>query len=508
MANNDTSIYNLLKHKALLHPKKVAIFTEKGKLNYEKLLHYTNKIASYLQLHIKAGDNIGIFMENSWQYIVATYAISAVGATFVPINATFKSKELSYILSDANIKCMFCSDTLKDIVSKSIAIHKCNTIIWVGDENHRRDFVKILEQDISFTPRKVNLDDNAAIFYTSGTTGSPKGAVLTNKNILTTYKAITNHIKLRKNDRVALYLPMHLSFSLIPLAITPLCYGISIVLSRFISTQHLLKTFALKGVTILFATPAIYEMLIEAPDSLLIDLFNKIRYVISGASPIHIDTIKKIENKFKKATFLEAYGLVEACTVVTINPMQQVKIGSVGVPLLDYKVKIIDSYDLELPNRTIGEIIIKGDNIMKSYLNSSIDNPCSVNNGWLYTGDLGYLDDDGYLYITDRKKDLIIYNFIHIYPSEIEPIIEDYNGIKEVAVVAKKDKKCNEIPVAFFVKEDDASININNLRKYLQGFLAKAKIPKIFIEIEELPRNSSGKVMKKVLRELANNSNP
>ena len=504
MVNNSKSIYNLLKHTALLQPKKVAIFTEKGKINYKKLLSYTNKIASYLQMHIKAGDNIGIYMENSWQYIVATYAISAVGATFVPINAALKSKELSYILSDADIKCMFCSDTLRDTVSKSIAIHKCNTIIWVGDENNKRDFAKILEQDISFTPKKVNLDDNAAIFYTSGTTGAPKGALLSNKNLLSTYKALVKHIKLRKSDRMALYLPMHLSFSLLPLSIVPLCHGSSIALTRFISAENLMKTLTLKRVTILFATPAIYAMILKVPDSLLVSMFCRIRCVVSGAAPMSVDIAKKIYKKFNRAIFFEAYGLVEASTLVTANPIDKVKIGSVGVPLLDYQIKIIDSYDLELPKSVIGEIIIKGDGVMKSYLNSSIDNPCSVNNGWLYTGDLGYLDEDGYLYISGRKKDLIIYNFIHIYPSEIEPIIESFDGVKEVAVVAKKDKLSNEIPVAFITKEEDKSLNVDNLRRYLKGFLAKAKIPKEFIVIDELPRNASGKVLKKELRKIVN----
>jgi len=507
MLNNSKNIYNLLKHVALLHPKKAAIYTERGKITYEKLLSFTDKIASYLQQHIKAGDNIGIFMENSWQYIVATYAISAVGAVFVPINAALKSKELSYILSDANIEFMFCSDTLKDTVFKSIAIHQCNTIVWVGDENNRRDFVKILEKNISFTPKKVDLNDNAAIFYTSGTTGTPKGAILSNKNLLSSYNAFISHIKLRKSDRTALYLPMHLSFSLLPLAIIPLCYGSSIVLTRFISAENLLKTFALKRVTILFATPSIHTMLLKVPNTLLMNLFCKIRIVVSGGSSISVDIATKIQEKYKKAIFFEAYGLVEASTIVTANPIDRVKIGSVGVPLLDYKIKIIDSYDLELPKSVIGEIIIKGDNIMKSYLNSSIGNPCSVNNGWLYTGDLGYLDNDGYLYITGRKKDLIIYNFIHIYPSEIEPIIESFDGVKEVAVVAKKDKINNEIPVAFIVKEEDKSLNIDNLRKYLNGFLAKAKIPKEFIVIDELPRNASGKVLKRVLREMANDKN-
>ena len=504
MTNNFNSIYYLFKHTAIKQPKKVAIFTENKKINYEKLLEYTNKISSYLQLHIRAGDNIGIFMENSWQYIVATYAISAVGATFVPINSTLKSKELSYILNDANIKCMFCSYSLKDIVSKSIAIHQCNTIIWVDNEQNSKDFTSILKQDISFTPRKVKLEDNAAIFYTSGTTGVPKGAILSNKNILSTYKALTSHLKIRKSDRMALYLPMHLSFSLIPLTIVPICHGASVVLTRFKSAQELLKVCTLKRVTILFATPAIHAKLVQVPYSLLVDLFSRIRYVVSGGSPLNDEIAKKIQDKFKKAVFLEAYGLSEASALVTANPVNRVKMGSVGVPLLDYKIKIVDSYDLELPPRTVGEIVIKSDAVMKSYLNSTINNPCSVRDDWLYSGDLGYLDNDGYLYISDRKKDLIIYNSMHIYPREIEPIIDSFNGVKESAVVAKKDEAYNEIPVAFIVQEKNSSINIDKLRQHLQGFLSQAKIPKEFIIVEELPRNASGKVMKKVLREQIN----
>ncbi len=506
MIIDHTSIYNLFKHTANKYPKKAAILTDKGKINYEKLLEYTNKIASYLQLNIRPGDNIGIFMENTWQYIVATYAISAVGATFVPISSYLKSKELSYVLTDANIKCMFCSDILKDIVSKSVALHQCETIIWVGNDNNRRDFARILDQDISFTPYKADLNDNAAIFYTSGTTGSPKGAILSNKNILSTYRALTSHIKMRQSDRMALYLPMHLSFSLIPLAIVPICHGASVVLTRFTSMENLLKTFALKRVTILFATPAIHAKLIQVPNNLVVNLFNRIRYVVSGGSPLNDEIAYEIQKKFKKAIFLEAYGLVEASTLVSANPIDKVKIGSVGVPLLDYQVKIVDSYGLELPRRVVGEIIIKGDGVMKSYLNSTIDNPCSVNAGWLYTGDLGYIDNDGYIYISGRKKDLIIYNSMHIYPREIEPLIESFDGIKESAVIAKKDRIYNEIPIAFIVQKEGSSINIDKLRSYLQGFLSQAKVPQEFIIVEELPRNASGKVQKNILREQINNS--
>lgn len=506
MKNDFNSIYNLFKHTTTKHPKKTAIFTEQGKINYGQLLEYTNKIAAYLQQNIKRGDNIGLFMDNSWQYIVATYAISAVGATFVPINNTLKSKELSYILSDADIKCIFCSDRLRDVATKSIAIHQCDTVIWVGNEQNKKDFASILEKDISFTPKNVQLEDNAVIFYTSGTTGVSKGTILSNKNILSTYKAMTTHTKMRISDRVALYLPMHLPFSLLPLAIIPICHGASIVLIRYKSALDLLKNLALKRVTILFAAPVIHAKLTQVPNNLLIDLFNRVRLIASGSSTLNSIIAKKIQNKFKKAQFVEAYGLSEGSILVTASPLEKVKIGSVGLPLLDYKVKAVDSYGLELSTNTIGEIIIKGDCVMKGYLNSTIDNPCSIKNGWLYTGDLGYLDDDGYLYISGRKKDLIIYNSMHIYPSQIEPLIDSFEGIKESALVAKKDKICNEVPVAFIVEEENKHINIDNLNQHLKGFLASHKIPTEYIVIKELPRNASGKVLKKVLREQLDNS--
>ena len=504
MNNDFNSIYNLFKHSANKYPKKTAIFTEKRKINYGQLLDYTNKIAAYLQQHIKQGDNVGMFMDNSWQYIVATYAISAVGATFVPINSTLKSKDLSYILSDANIKCIFCSEALRDIATKSIAIHQCDTIIWVDNEQNKKDFASILEQDISFTPKNIQSEDNAVIFYTSGTTGVPKGTILSNKNILSTYKAMATHIKLRKSDRTALYLPMYLPFSLLPLAIIPICHGASIVLFRYKSALDLLKNLAFKRVTILFAAPVIHAKLIQVPDNLLIDIFNRIRVIVSGSSTLNSIIANKIQDKFKKAQFIEVYGLSEGSIMVAASPLEKAKNGSAGLPLLNYQIKVIDSYGLELSANTIGEIIIKGDCVMKGYLNSTIDSACSIKNGWLYTGDLGYLDDDGYLYISGRKKDLIIYNSMHIYPSQIEPLIDSFEGIKESTLVARKDKICNEVPIAFIVEEEGKHVNLDNLNQHLKGFLASHKIPTEYIIIKELPRNASGKVLKKVLRERVN----
>ena len=502
MKNEFNSIYYLFKHTATKQAKKTAIFTETTKLNYGQLLEYTNKIAAYLQNNnIKKGDNVGIFMDNGWQYIVVTYAISAVGAVFVPINSSLKSKELSCILSDANIQSIFCSYSLKDIAAKSIAIHQCDTFIWVGDEENRKDFASILEQDISFSPKEVNLEDNAAIFYTSGTTGIPKGAILSNKNILSSYKAMVTHTKLRKNDRTAIYMPMHLSFGLIPLSIIPICHGVSVVILKYKSALDLLKNIALKRVTLLFATPAVHAQLIQVPNSLLTNIFSRIRLVVSGGSTLNIKLAQKIQEKFKKAKFIEAYGLSEGSVLVTANPLNKAKLGSVGVPLLNYKIKIIDSYGIELSRRAIGEILISGDCVMKSYLNSSIDNPCSVTNGWLHTGDIGYLDDDGYLYVSGRKKDLIIYNAMHIYPNEVEPIIDSFDSIRESAVVAKKDSSSNEIPIAFIVPEEGKTINIDNLNQYIKGFLASYKIPHEYIILDKLPRNASSKVLKKVLRE-------
>ena len=496
-------VYDLFADSASNHYKKTALYCQNEKLRYDDLLSFVNRVAAFMQkFGIKKGDKVGIFMENSWEYIVAVYAILATGAIVVPIDCRVKSKELSFILDDSNIVFLFSSDSLRNIVAKSIAIHRCKAIVWVGNGTRGIRFRQTIKEDLEFKRVDLSLEDEAFIFYTSGTQGKPKGAILTNKNVLTSLLLVKNHINLREQDRVILFLSLDHSFVLLFITILPLSFGASIVLHKYSGCDDLLKEITLKRVTILFSVPLIYNQLVNAEINWLIETFNKLRLLVCGGSAIDKNIAIALNNKFNKAKFIEGYGLTESSAIVSANPLNKPKFGSVGVPLNGVKVKIVDSYDVELPSRSIGEIIVSGDNVMKCYINIKTLDECRVKNGWLYTGDLGYLDEDGYLYIVDRKKDLIISKEGHIYPREVEEIINNFEGVKESAVVGKELNDGYEEPVAFLVQSSQNLINIDNLKNYLKGFLANYKIPKEYIVIEELPRNSRGKILKRELKQM------
>ena len=496
-------IYDLFAYSVNKHYKKTALYCQNKKLRYDDLLSFVNRVAAFMQkFGIKKGDRVGIFMENSWEYIAAVYAILATGAVVVPIDCRVKSKELSFILDDSNIVFLFSSDSLRNIVAKSIAIHRCKAIIWVGSDIRGIRFNQIIKEDLVFKKVNISLEDDAFIFYTSGTQGEPKGALLSHKNVLTSLFLVRSHINLREQDRVILFLSLDHSFVLLFITIMPLSFGASLVLHKFNGIDNLLKEITLKRVTILFAVPLIYNQLVNAEINWLIETFNKLRLLVCGGSPIDKSVAAALNEKFAKAKFIEGYGLTESSAVVSANPLNKPKFGSVGIPLNGIKVKIVDSYDVELPSRSIGEIVVSGDNIMKCYINVKSLDECRVIRGWLYTGDLGYFDDDGYLYIADRKKDLIISKEGHIYPREVEEVINSFEGVKESAVVGKELNDGYEEPVAFLVQSSQNLINIDNLKKYLKGFLANYKIPKEYIVIEELPRNSRGKILKRELKQM------
>jgi len=497
------SLYKLFKKSATKHFTKVALFSKNEKIRYDDILFFSNRVAAFLQLiGVKKGDRVGIFMENCWEYIVAVFSILATGATVVPINHKIKSKELSFVLNDANINYLFSCDKLSDILYKSIAIHKCKHIIWVGDGTTGTRFKNIINQDLVHEDIKSNLEDEAFIFFTSATEGKAKGAILTNRNILTAINSVKEHIKLTAKDRTIIFLPFNHSFILLLFVLTPLCFGASAVLTTYSGANELLKEIALKRVTILFAVPFIHNEIANAELTWLFTTFNKLRLIISGGSPISKYIVKMLIKKFSRANFIEGYGLSESSAIIAANPIGKYKLASVGLPINGCRVKIVDSYNVELPSNTIGEIAVSGDNIMKGYINTNTPNLCPIKNEWLYTGDMGYLDNDGYLYIVSRKKDLIISKIEHIYPQEIEELINSYEGIKESAVVGKQNKDGYEEPIAFIVTESKEHINTQNLQEYLKGFLAQYKIPKEYIFIEKLPRNSSQKVLKQELKNM------
>lgn len=502
------NFYETVQYHGMHSRKKVALFEGDNKITYGELLEKVDAFAGYLaSIGIQPEDRVALFMANSWEFAVAVLAISKIGAITVPINNFLKETELSYILEDSGSVLLIASAKFEKVVHASEAKNLCRQIIWEGGmrltDEMNVAFEAVLEKKLETPAVMRTLDDLAVFFYTSGTTGKPKGAMLTNKNILSNAESGIQMMKITTKDRFIVFLPIFHSFAFSIGVILPLYKGASIVIIKSIQPfANIFKQTLLKRVTIFFGVPDVYSAIARAKLPWYFMMFNKVRLFISGASALQPQTLDAMNKKFKRATLLEGYGLSESSPATALNPIHKPKHKSVGPAMPGYEIKVVDDSMVEVARGEVGDIILKGDHIMRGYLNRPEATAESIINGWFLTGDMGYMDEEDYLFIVDRKKDLIISKGINIYPRELEEVIDDFEGIKVSAVVGIPDEKSGELPVAYIELEEGLeSIDEAALRKHLREKLANFKLPRQIHTIDELPKNATGKVLKRVLKE-------
>jgi len=502
------NFYELILFQGTKQGRKTALFVGDEKIRYRELLKRVDTFAGFLHARgIKEGDRVAIFLRNSPEYIVTLFALSKLGAIAVPINTFLKSEELYYILKDSGATLLIASTIYEKVVHGAQVEDLCSLLVWEGglqvSSAFNVSFEEALEAKLEAMPVMKALDDTAVIIYTSGTTGNPKGAMLSYKNIFSNCESGADLMNITDRDRVVVFLPMFHSFTLSIGVLLFLYIGGSIVLVKSIQPfNNIFKQVLLKRVTIFIGIPDVYNALSKAKLPWYFMWFNNLRVFISGAAALQEQTLASMSEKFKKVVLLEGYGLSEAAPAVCVNPMEKPKARSVGPALPGYEIKVVDESMVELPSGEVGDIITTGDNIMQGYLNRPEATAATIINGWLLTGDMGYMDEDGYLYIVDRKKDLIISKGINIYPREIEEVIDRFEGVAASAVVGIPDEKSGEIPVAYIELEESIdTIDEGTLRAYLREHLADFKLPKSHHIVDELPKNATGKVLKRVLKE-------
>ncbi len=506
------NFYEVIDTNAKNFPKRTVFFEGDIKVNWTQLKHYVDSFARYLELiGVRSGDNVAVLMSNSKEFIIALLAIGKLGAVAVPLNTFLKRAELEYILNDCETKLIITqgkfAELLKDI-DKDTGVEK---FIWAEsapklDEENLSFEEGLTIEDYEHIKPQAQLEDVAVILYTSGTTGKPKGVMLTYKNIFSNIENIVKVFDIKPKDRFIVYLPMFHAFTLTATVLLPLYTASPIVIVKSIMPfSNVIKQTLLKRVTVFMGVPEVFNALSKAKLPWYFMWFNRIRYFVSGGAPLPLDTLERMKKKFKRAILLEGYGLSECSPVVSVNLPTKQKPLSVGPPLPDYEVKIVDEELMELPVGEVGEIIVKGDCVMKGYYKNPYETENTIVNGWLRTGDLGYVDEDGFIYIVDRKKDLIICKGMNIYPREIEEVLMSHPKVDLCAVVGKKDSHHGEIPVAFIKPtEEGRDLTETELRKFLKDKLANYKIPKQFIFVDDLPKNATGKVLKRILRDKLN----
>ncbi|HCY38917.1 MAG TPA: long-chain fatty acid--CoA ligase [Neisseriales bacterium] len=508
------NFYQIIQQNAERSPRRIALFEDDLKISNEELLCRVDKVAAYLcDLEIKQGDKVALVMSNSWQFVVNLFAISKVGAVAVPVNNFLKHDELVYVINDSQTKLLFASAKYSDEVRDLMIKTNVEKIIWVDGlplENETNlDYTKIFIGYSAQRDFKANrlLDDLAVLIYTSGTTGKPKGAMLSYRNLLSIVYGAFEHFQIKAGQaRFICYLPMFHAFTLAVTLLLPLASNSGLVVVRSISTKkdfkNLLKLVLVHRCRYFAGVPDIFSAMARAKLPWYFHWFHNVRGWVSGAAPLSEDVIQRFSANFKRGQLLQGYGLSECASGVSLNQPWANKFGSVGRPLPSFVLEAFGEDLLQLPRGEVGELWVKGDCVMQGYFNRPEDSAEVLVGEWFKTGDIGYVDESGFIYIVDRKKDLIINKGMNIYPREIEEFIYTHEKVNACAVVGLKDIEENETPIAYIELKDGESATEREFKEFLKPLLAPFKQPRKIYFLDKLPRNATGKILKRELRDL------
>ena len=482
--------------------QKTALFWGEREYSYAELWRQSVLVSHQLQQHfaVKPGDRVGLWLKNCPEFITSLFGILHAGAVVVPINNFLKPDEVNYILGDAGIDVVITDAELG-------AHHRALEVARPHLKLFRVERLAELEatagktgSEARSTPLPERAEsDLAVIIYTSGTTGRPKGAMLSHGNLLHNVESCRIVLQTVAADRFAALLPLFHSYMLTVGLLLPLLVGGSLVLVKSLHpVRNVVQEILQRQATVLPAIPQFYRSMVNAPIPVPLPL----RICISGAAPLPAQVLKEFEAKFH-IPLIEGYGLSEASPVVTKNPLDGTrKAGSIGLPIPHVEVSIQDDAGRLLRAGEIGEVCVRGGNVMLGYWKQPAETAKVMRNGWLLTGDIGYCDQEGYYYITDRKKDMLLVNGINVYPREIEEILYQFPGVKEAAVIGKPDSRRGELPVAFVAPNDGAVLDERTLQQFVRRKLADYKVPRRVVLLPALPRNATGKILKTALREL------
>lgn len=500
---------DLITQHAKEHPDHIAFIYRDQKTTYGELEQKILQCARGLHtIGVRKGNTFGLLLRNSPDFVILAMALSKVGAIAIPINFLEKPDRIALILNDAKaIGILTQKEFLNNVQA---AVQKTPSIQHVflkdNDQPGAKPFQSLFSYGTWDQGNSAEADDLMMLLYTSGTIGLPKGVMLTHRNFLVNLDQCLNAINLSAKDRFLCLLPLFHSFSWTTCMLIPLKLGVPIVIiESLLPFDPVIKAIWKYKITLFVAVPQIYSALtskIQGAAAFFIRFLNPVRLCISGAAPLPAAIHQNFEKTFG-ISLLEGYGLTETAPVVSLNPERKRKVGTVGIPLPGVQVQICDDRGKPVSTGEVGEICVRGDNVMKGYYNKPEETAeVLTKDGWLKTGDLGKLDDEGYLTIVDRKKDLIIVKGLNVYPQEVEAVIAKAPGVKEVAVVGKVDKETgDELIRAFITIQEGATVDKAQIFSLCRQELAAYKRPRDIIVINEMPKNALQKILKKELRE-------
>ncbi len=497
----------MLERSAERFPDKIAIVFKDQRVKYNELNRQVNQLGRALNaLGVGKDDKVGILMPNCPEFVMGVFAALKAGGVFVALNALLSGRELTYVINDSDINVVIAAppyDELLEMLRPQIP--QVKYILSIDEEPEEEGLISIpaliASYDDSNLKPSVKLEDMAAIYYTSGTTGLPKGAMLTHVNILSSTVAIGKAVTASRKDVPLNCLPLFHTLAMTACIMVPIFGGMTNILLETFLPQPVLQGFSDWKVTIFVGVPTMFAVLANMPHLERYDV-SHLRLGYCGGAPLTTAIAEKFESKFPCKIY-EGYGLSECSPLVSVNPLDHRKIGSIGKAADRVSWKIVDLNGNEVSRTSVGEIIVKGPNVMKGYYKNEEATKQAIRNGWLNTGDLAYMDEDGFVFIADRKKDMIIVGGENVYPKEVEDVLTQHSSVKDAGVIGIEDPIRGEVPKAYIVPKLGATVDEKDVLEFCRQHLASFKIPRSIEIIDEIPKNVTGKILKRVLRRIA-----
>jgi fatty-acyl-CoA synthase len=495
-----------IQKRAVIRPENVFLQDKDRVYNNRQFNERVNRTANALShLGIAKGARVALLMPNCSEFLEIFFACAKIGAIMVPLNFRLAVPELLYIIQDAEPQALIYAAEFAD----KIQAFKTG---GVSAKQYLRHGGDLLAEDPVFSDcirhhletepeldERPDLKDPLFIMYTAGTTGDPKGAVLTHENIL--FGAIHSLLGygVDRSYKSLIVAPLF-HIGALAASVTPIVYaGGSLVISSFYSASEILNRICEEKINYMFAVPVMFQLMTEAEEWGRADLA-QVHFFISGGAPIPLSVIRKYQEE-KGVGFVQGYALTETGRLTSLDLEDSTrKAGSVGKEVFHVTLRIVDDLERDLPQNEAGEIIVKGPNVFQGYWRKEEATQAAMRGGWFHTGDMGRRDDDGFVYIIGRKVEMIISSGENIYPVEVERAIQSLPQVKEAAVVGMPDHKRGEVVAAFLMLHKDVQMEEEELLIALQGKIAQYKIPKKVFFVDNFPRNQAGKVLKRILK--------
>jgi long-chain acyl-CoA synthetase len=501
------TLADLLDAPLAIDPLRTAIVFEGEELTYQELDERANRVANALiGLGVSPGDRVAVQLDNRPEFVEIFLGVMRAGAVIVPANVMYKAAEMQHLLADSGARVLFVAGALSSQVEPLVSeLDQLEQIVEVGSSQLHisHSYTTILHAAATERPAsRARPGDCAVIQYTSGTTGKSKGAVVSHANVLTAIDTIAALPRYPINDDsvTLLSLPLFHTFGLNFGAGLTFTFGLRMVLVNRFDAELVFSLIEVHRVTLFWGVPPMYFAFVNTPGLEAYDV-SSLQHAMTGAALLP----EVISERFRELTGVEladGYGASETSAILTFNTVgPQIKHGSVGPPYPGIEIRILDEHDQEVAGGEVGEICARGDNIFQGYWNQPEATAEAMRSGWFHTGDLGHVDEDGYVYIVDRKKDLIIVSGYNVYPFEIESVLLRHQKILDCAVIGIPDEYQGESVCAVVVPRSSEQLGEQEVRDYCRAHLAAFKRPKQVVIRDQIPKSAAGKVLKRVLRD-------